>query len=288
MTRKILVKAKTKSLGDLIGASPYFELLRINSQAEVYVSCQHHELFQQAYPKIHFLPHGFLNTSLFDQHYELEFKFDVPLQQGFCQQLGLEYTEIRPHLPASSAPSPLADPYVCLGVQSTAQCKYWNFPGGWQEISLRLRDSGLIPVCIDQHPIFGIEGNFNSVPGACLDRTGLSLPEVITFLTHCQLFLGLSSGLAWVAHALQKHVVMVAGATHDWCEFTTDITRISNKSVCHGCFNEPDLYPFDPGDWMWCPHLGATPRKFECSKTITPDRVWGEISKLIKEKNVIR
>jgi len=279
--RKILIRTKTKSLGDLIGASPYFELFRVNSEAEVYVSCQHHELFQPVYPKIHFLPHGFLNTTLFDQHFDLDFLFDVPLQQGFCQQLGLDYIELRPSLQISSAPRPLSESYVCLGVQSTAQCKYWNYPGGWQEIALRLRDSGLVPVCIDQHQVFGVEGHFNSMPGACLDRTGLTLPEVITFLTHCQFFVGLSSGLSWVAHALQKHVVMISGATHKWCEFTTDVTRIGNESVCHGCFNEPDQSPFNPGDWLWCPRLGDTPSRFECSKTITPDQVWRSISKII-------
>ena len=31
---------------------------------------------------------------------------------------------------------PIADPYICIGVQATTQAKKWNNPDGWIEIVL--------------------------------------------------------------------------------------------------------------------------------------------------------
>jgi autotransporter strand-loop-strand O-heptosyltransferase len=278
---KVLIRMLTKALGDTLGASPYFEQKRISSGNEIYVSCQFHDLLQPVYPKIHFLPFGFGKSPIFQEFYDLDFEFDKPLQQGFCEQLGLEFSESRPiiHVPDSSRPIP--DKFVCFGIQSTSQNKYWNYPGGWDEICKRLRKENILPICVDKDSIFGIEGNFNHIPKSAENRTGLPLSEVIRFLKHSEFFIGLSSGLSWLAHAVGKHVVMISGTTHEWCEFISDVTRIQNKSVCHGCFNEPDKIKFNAGDWMWCPQHRSTPRQFECSKFITPDLVWEKIKILL-------
>ena len=31
---------------------------------------------------------------------------------------------------------PIPDPYVGIAVQSTTQCKYWNNPDGWRDVSV--------------------------------------------------------------------------------------------------------------------------------------------------------
>lgn len=278
---KVLIRMLTKALGDTLGAAPYFEQKRILSGNEIYVSCQFHDLLQPTYPNIHFLPFGFKRSPMFQEFYDLDFEFDKPLQKGFCDQLGLEFSESRPRIHITDSPRPISNKFVCFGIQSTSQNKYWNHDGGWDEICKRLRKENILPVCVDKDSIFGIEGNFNHIPTHAENRTGLPLSEVIRFLHHSEFFIGLSSGLSWLAHAVGKHVVMISGTTHEWCEFTDDVTRIQNKSVCNGCFNEPDKTPFNPGDWRWCPYHKSTQRQFECSKSITPDMVWEKIKPLL-------
>jgi autotransporter strand-loop-strand O-heptosyltransferase len=265
---------KTKALGDTIGASPYFEKYRIESRNEVYVSCHFHDFFQPIYPKINFVPFGFKNTSLFSEFFDLDFLFDVPLQKGFSDQLGLEYEEIRPRIHFESRSRPIKEKFVGIAFQSTCQSRYWNRDGGWDTIFKKLRQNGLTPVGLDHHNSFGIPGSFNNLPASCQDKTGLPLDRVIQYIEHCEFFMGLTTGLSWLAHAMGKHVVLISGSTHDWCEPTKDLTRVINKDVCHGCFNEPHKTPFDAGNWMWCPHHGGTENQFICSKSITPETVW--------------
>ena len=125
MTRT-LIKLVTKSLGDTIGASPYFEEYRKKTGHEVYVSCSLHDMLQPIYPKIKFLPFGFKNTNLFDEFFDLDFRFDVPLQKGFSDQLNLEYEEIRPAISYPVKERPFGGKYVCIAMQSTTQSRYWN------------------------------------------------------------------------------------------------------------------------------------------------------------------
>jgi autotransporter strand-loop-strand O-heptosyltransferase len=98
---------------------------------------------------------------------------------------------------------------------------------------------------------------------------------------HSEFFIGLSSGLSWLAWALEKHVVMISNFTEENHEFTSNTTRITNTNVCNGCWNNP-MFKFDKGDWNWCPEHKDTIRQFECHKSITPQMVINKIKHLIK------
>ena len=141
-----------------------------------------------------------------------------------------------------------------------------------------LRKSGITPVCIDRHESFGSDGNWNPSPKSCVKKHGMNLDEMLRYIEHCEFFIGLSSGLSWVAHAAGKPVVMISGVTSEDNEFKENTLRFINKSVCHGCINKKE-YEFDPGDWLWCPIHKGTERQFECSKTITPEQVFDDIKK---------
>jgi autotransporter strand-loop-strand O-heptosyltransferase len=281
---------KTKSLGDTLGSSPYFEEYRKKTGEDVYVSCNLVDFFQPIYPHIKFIPFGFKNSSLFDKVFDIDFLFDTPLQKGFSDQLGLEYQEIRPSIAFKSSPRPFEEKYVCIAMQSTCQSRYWNNPGAWEKLFNMLKKEGITPICIDQYSSFGVPGFFNNLPSNCIDRTGLPLDKTIEYIENCEFLIGLSTGLTWLAHSMGKHTVIISGSTHEWCESTIDTTRIINKEVCHGCFNEPEKTKFNPGDWAWCPHKKGTTEEFICSKSISPNQVWESIlnKKLIdiKEKNL--
>jgi autotransporter strand-loop-strand O-heptosyltransferase len=73
---------------------------------------------------------------------------------------------------------------------------------------------------------------------------------------------------------------MISNFTEEDHEFTSNTTRITNKSVCNGCWNNP-MFKFDKGDWNWCPEHKDTPRQFECHKSITPQMVMEKIKNLL-------
>ena len=62
--------------------------------------------------------------------------------------LGVDPTEEPPRL-ASDDSRPIAEPYVCIAVQSTTQAKYWNNPNGWHEVRLP-EEKGYRVICVDR------------------------------------------------------------------------------------------------------------------------------------------
>jgi FkbM family methyltransferase len=114
---------------------------------------------------------------------------------------------------------------------------------------------------------------------------GGNLQEVINDLSTCEFFVGLGSGLSWLAWACELPVVLISGFSEKWAETKLDTYRVINEDVCHGCFNWDRL---DAGDWNWCPKYKGTNRQFECSKQITSEMVINEINNIMnkEEKSV--
>jgi len=100
----------------------------------------------------------------------------------------------------------------------------------------------------------------------------VSLQNVMNHLHHADMFIGLSSGISWLNWAIGKHTVMIANFTTEDHEFQEDCTRIINKEVCNGCWNNP-LFKFNKGDFWWCPENENSPRQFECHKAISMEDV---------------
>ena len=134
--------------------------------------------------------------------------------------------------------------------------------------------------------MFGIPPYMNGLPSKSNKKYGQSLLESMNYIYHSEFFIGLSSGMSWVAHAMNKPVAMISNFTEDWNEFdlsTSDYIRITNKLVCHGCWNRVNKeHKFDSSDWYWCPLHKDTERQFECHTSITPQMVYDEIKYWIK------
>jgi len=97
------------------------------------------------------------------------------------------------------------------------------------------------------------------------------LVERARWLKHAAFFIGLSSGLAWLAWAAGIPVVMISGFTYPNNEFNTPY-RVVNWHACNSCWNDPK-HRFDHHDYMWCPRHANTPRQFECTRLITASQV---------------
>jgi autotransporter strand-loop-strand O-heptosyltransferase len=203
----------------------------------------------------------------------------IGLQGAAAYLLGVDLTETRPRIALAETARPIAEPYVCIAVQSTMQAKYWNNPTGWHDIVTVLKDAGYRVICIDQTPVNGEGMVWNHIPHGVEDETGdRSLLERARWIKHAEFFIGLSSGLAWLAWALEKPVVLISGFTHPLNEFATPY-RIINYHACNSCFNDVRL-PFGHHDFLWCPRHGGTPRQFECTRLITAEHVKSVIRRI--------
>ena len=158
--------------------------------------------------------------------HKVDFK-QIPLQQTASDILGFDYKEIRPKL---NLPKVEKKKKVGIGIHSTAQSKYWNNPNGWQEVVNYLRKLGY-EVMIYSREEDGYMGN--KYPTGASVFAGEGLQEVINDMATCEFFIGLSSGLSWLAWACELPVVIVSGFSEKWTETSLDTYRVMNESVCH-------------------------------------------------------
>lgn len=288
--KKILVKIASRALGDTICAMPYIEKYREQSGMDVYVkmNSRFNFMFEKSYPNLKFTD----NEDDFSQILPIDYVFSKNIQEGFANYLGFnDFEYIRPKIELEPKERPIKGKYVVVSVHSTSQLKYWNHPDGkrvqglapnWNTLFAKLRKKGYIPIVAERDELFGAPPYYNGIPKKANAKIGVSLEETINYMQHAEFFIGLSSGLTWLAHALGKKVVMISNFTEDWHEIPleyADYKRITNKSVCHGCFNKVGIeHTFDVNNWYWCPKHENTPRQFECHTSITPDMVMEQIN----------
>ena len=295
--KKVLVSIKSLSIGDTVAAIPYINKFQeTNFTSIIYVSISNWLIpyFETIYPDLKFI--GKNSNEVFDKTLFLDYNFNKSIQQGYAEQLGFINTPyIRPNILIPNMERPIKNKYVTIGVHSTSQLKYWNHPKGkkvqpespyWNELCGMIRKEGYTPVVVEQDEIFGWAPYKNGLPNKANKKFGQSFLESMNLIYHSEFYIGLSSGMSWVAHAMGKPVAMIANFTEDWNEFdlsTPDYIRITNKNVCHGCWNLINKeFKFDTDDWYWCPKHQNTNRQFECHTSITPEHVFNEIKKWIK------
>ena len=285
--QKVLIQLPVGTLGDTLGWFPY--AVKFAEKHKCQVTCAMAErlipLFRDTHPEIEFVTHEEVDVERFYATYSIGLFFDdkdlvfqpcdfrhVGLHRTAGYILGVDPTEIPPKIALADGSRPLAEPYVCIAVQSTTQSKCWNNPLGWHEIVAFLKEAGYRVVCIDQKPVHGTGLVWNHIPHGCEDETGdRSLMERARWLRDAEFFIGLSSGLAWLAWAVGTPVVMISGFTHPTNEFTTPY-RVINYHACNSCWNDP-RHRFDHHDFLWCPRHANTPRQFECTRLITAEQV---------------
>jgi autotransporter strand-loop-strand O-heptosyltransferase len=285
--RDVLIQFPVGTLGDLLGWFPY--AVKFKEQHGCRLTCTMGDkliaLFRDAYPDITFLTHEEVKPERYYATYSIGLFFDdkgcmfqpcdfrhVGLHRTAGYILGVDPTEVPPRIALSDDSRPIPEPYVCVAVQSSSQAKYWNNPTGWRELAAFLKEAGYRVVCIDQKPTHGTGLIWNHIPHGVEDQTGdLPLAERARWIKHAEFFVGLSSGLAWLAWAVRTPVVMISGFTYPTNEFTTPY-RVINYHACNGCWNDPH-HRFDHKDFLWCPRHASTPRQFECTRLITAEQV---------------
>lgn len=277
---------ESPSLGDIIAWIPMVDKFQREKNVKVNLYTPYGEIFQKAYPNINF---NYYNAKpAAGERVKTIATFDIVdgkrwseynLQELAAKLLGIEYEETRPKIASPVNPkNNFKKKYVCIATQSTAQFKYWNNPTGWKQTVNYLNSLGYDVVCIDKHPCYGVDGSMNTIPEGCIDKTGsFSFEERINDLMHCDFFIGLTSGLSWLAWALGKPVIFVSGISLPKTDFYTPY-RVTNTepSVCHGCASEPE-FVFDKYNWNFCPKK----KDFECTRKISFEMVKEKIDLLL-------
>ena len=295
--KKVLVEYESFSLGDQLAWMPIIEQFRKKHECDLYVKLPLKNIFESKYPEIKFVNHNKYVSDAFAT-YKLGFYVDEngtnndrcksdprkqPLQKIASDYLGLPYEPELPLIDFKVKERPLKKRYVTIATQSTCQAKYWNNKGGWEKVVEYLKSKNFEVICIDKHKVFGNGKDYvNNMPSNALDYTGdKPLEDRMNQIYHSEFFIGLPSGLSWLAWAVKKPVVLISGFSYPYTEFETPY-RVQNHSVCTGCWNDS---LFDKGDWKWCPKSDKR-EEFECTKQITPKMVIDVIDQLLIEQNI--
>ena len=272
--KRVMIGFESSSLGDTLAWMPYCDDFQKKHDCKLIVATFKNFLFKDQYPNIEFVEPNTIVPNLFAK-YDLGWFYDlnkepvlpstIPLQATATNILGLDYAEIKPKLnftPRMNVAS-TDKPYVCIAPDSTAGCKEWSLEN-WQGVVDFIINKGydVINVSIDSK--YKLKNVF--IP------SNLTLDATMQIIHYSEFFIGLSSGLSWLAWSLNKHIIMIANFSEENHEFKTDCTRIVNKSVCNGCWNNKN-FKFDKGDWNWCPIWKGYDKQFECQKSITIEMV---------------
>lgn len=287
--KKVHVYFLPSGMGDRIVYFPYMEAFR--KKWHCIVSCTLEPYLQEII--VLYLPEINLSLPTADSYatyfiapgfsplfYPEEIR-KVPMEKFGQQVFGLSCPQKIIYRPTN--PRQIPEPYVCIAVQASSTIKAWLNPGGWSAVVDYLKKLGYRVLCIDKNREQTDHDFTVNMPQGAEDFTGdLPLSQRINLLAYSDFFIGLSSGLSWLAWATDTPAVLISGITAPNFEFPTPY-RVVNRLVCFGCHNDINLaWP----SFESCPHHKGTARAFECSRNISPRLVINAVNRLILDKRI--
>lgn len=288
LNKKLILKDSTKikqgdkfyiifsnGLGDCISAIPQILEFKRQKQCEIFIFTIYNELFVDSFPELNFISmpkiksgEEFRFSNIDNPKYILQmYQHDLanwrkqPLAKFAADQLGIEYKQLKCNL--SLKPNKISkNKYIAISSGSTILAKEWNNPSGWEELCLFLICSGYEIYDFCQDPAFKMDG--------VIQIKDKNIREVAENIKGADFFIGLSSGISWLAWALDMDVFMIGGFTNDFHEFPC--YRIQNYSVCHGCCHDYSV-EFPKKTPETCPKN----KNFECTTSISSKMVIDKI-----------
>lgn len=201
----------------------------------------------------------------------------IGLQEIAKDILGIQYAgDIHPRLIVDQLERPLGK-YVCIGVQSTGAVKLWHNENGWNSVVDYLISKGYRVLCVDQFNEVRYGDYLVRRPKSAEDFTGdFPISSRARLIRGAACFIGLGSGLSWLAWGCGTPVVLISGFSNPLSEFNTP-GRIHSNSECRDCWNEYGASLAKVGNS--CPR-GAD---FICSKSITAADVVTKLEAILPE-----
>lgn len=294
--RPVVVGFPQKTLGDTIAWFAPCEEFRVATGCMLYCAMHpfHRELFEKSYPNIKFISFNDMENMKPYAHYNMGVSFDgsETLMPWDWRHQGLHHVgysilgldtygadEKPPVIDFDHEKREIAEPYVCIASLASGGCKLWLNPDGWDEVCIFLKKCGYRVIDIDANPYMRYNYNVMRIPREAENFTGCGegkkIADRAAMINHADFFIGLGSGLSWVAWAVGKPVVLISGFSLPFCEFHTPY-RVINTHVCHGCFNDTSL-SFNNKEAFWCPRQKEERMKMVCSMSITSTQVINKI-----------
>jgi autotransporter strand-loop-strand O-heptosyltransferase len=241
--KKIFIKMDAYALGDNLAWMPYIEAFRKKHNCDIICSTFFNSFFIKAYPEILFVKPNTEIENVYAQfyvgsedknnlNYSPVLSSEVPLQSVASSILGLENKELIPSISFNQRPNNIEGKYVCLSEWASHEKKMWKYPNGWQSVVDYFNSIGYKVVVISKEP--------TKLTGV-IDKTGdIDLNDRVNDLYYCEMFLGVSSGLSWLAWAVQKQVVMISDVTPKWHEFSTRNLRFCKNNLTKVDYSEQE------------------------------------------------
>ena len=262
--KRVFIVLDSKSLGDTIAWAEYALEFKKKHNCHVVLSTFWNKILD--YPELELVEPG--TTVNCYALYRIGWKWNsdkepvlcntVPLQQAASNILGLEFKQVKPKLKYTYLLGTRSN-YVAIATNSTMECKFWTREG-WQEVINYLHNLGysVVNVSKEDNPFDNCDKIINT-----------DIENTMDVIAGAKLFIGLSSGLSWLAWALNQKVVMISNFTEADHEF--DCYRVTKPDVCNSCWNDPKI-KLDP-HWLWCPRN----KNFECQRSISASMVIDKI-----------
>ena len=180
--------------------------------------------------------------------------------------------------------------YIVIATKTTCYAKHWLNPYGWNDVIEHFQNKGYDIVCIDRDTVtVGTEKEnpshfaaFTTPPNCINDVGNKPLMERLSVIYYADAFVGLSSGLSWLAWLTDTPVVMISNFTAPHNEFYTPY-RVMNLGVCNSCWND-GKEKFINSDFFYCPRHRNDKKAWECQRMITSKLVIDTIEKALKIK----
>ena len=154
-----------------------------------------------------------------------------------------DWSLVYPEL-AGGDPTETKKKQVAIAIHATCQAKYWNNPTGWQEVVDWCSGHNYEVVLISNEDS-GFMGNIQ--PTGIRKLPSGPIENAISEISKSEAFIGIGSGLSWLAWALGTPTILISGFSHAYTEPLKNTARIcSPAGKCAGCFNTHKL---DPSDW---------------------------------------
>lgn len=296
--KRVYVAIESSSLGDSLAWMPIVEEFRKRHGCQLILSTFWNDLFKSVYPEIEFIRAGTPVNNIYAMyrigwfyendglevhygHHSRDFR-KFSLQGTACDILGLPDIEVKPKIKEVEGQK-TDKKYVVIAPHASSHCKYWHHEEGWIKVIEFLIEQGYEVWNISKESASSDWENSKLPKDALknvIDKTGdIDIDERISQIKSSSLFIGLGSGLSWLAWSCGTPVVLISGFSRPLSEFS-ECTRVFNQDVCNGCFND---YRLDAGNWNWCPKYENTDKMYECSKSIIPEQVIDAIRKTLNK-----
>jgi autotransporter strand-loop-strand O-heptosyltransferase len=226
----VFIKMDAHALGDNLAWMPYIQAFSQKHKCITICSTFWNDLFIQEYPEIMFVKPNTHIENVFAQYYigthdktppiySPTTYITEPLQKVAADILGLEWKPLTAkvkHSPTKKIPKK-----VCLSEYASMDMKMWH--GDWQKVVDTLVNNGYEVTVISKEP--------TTLKGV-INKTGhFPIEDRVQDLASSTYFIGVSSGLSWLAHSLGCHVFLISDFTPKDHEFSENVTRIYGKGV---------------------------------------------------------